>query len=447
VNEQGRITKNGQPFKANCGNWFGLEGKQESNSNGGAAPMELYVGNTNYANGGRGTGRTIQQTMNEIKAQGLNMVRLPISPQTLNPNDPMGRGSVLKNHASVRQTNARQAMEDFIKLADQNNIEVLVDIHSCSNYIGWRAGVLDAKPPFVDANRPGYDFNREGYSCAPMAGKIVHEYNETIWLENLREIARLEQKLGVDNIIGIDIFNEPWGYTWNEWKTLSEKAYQAISAVNPNTLVFVEGVSGQTVAGVKEPHGDEGLNPNWGENFFGAKANPLNIPKDRVVISPHTYGPAVFVQKHHLDPNQAQCAGLEGEDAGVAKCNVNIQANRARMEAGWEEHFGFLKQQGYAIVVGEFGGNMDWPKKTDAHIEGVWRHVTTNVDEQWQNAFVDYMKKKNIEACYWSVNPESADTGGWYGHAYDSKTNPSGWGEWLGFDTRKTAVLKRLWGN
>lgn len=450
VDATGNITKNGTVFPVRCGNWFGLEGQHEPKNaanNPDGAPMELYVGNMWWAN----TGRTIQQTMTEIKAQGINVIRLPIAPQTLDPTDPQGRGDVqaggvLKNHASVRQTNARQAMEDFIKLADQNNLEVIVDIHSCSNYVGWRAGRLDAKPPYADANRESYDFKREGYSCAPVAGAgvVVHEYNETKWLANLRDIAGLSAQLGVDNIIGIDIFNEPWDYTWAEWKTLSDKAYQAISAVNPDVLIFVEGVSA-TAGGVKIPHGSEDLNPNWGENMYGARDNPLNIPKDRLVLSPHTYGPSVFVQKQFMDPAQVNCTELEGDEAGNSDCNIVI--NKAKLSEGWDEHFGYLRDQGFAMVVGEFGGNMDWPAKGSVADRSRWSHITTNVDQQWQQAFVSYMKEKKIQACYWSINPESGDTGGWYLHSHDPDSNPSGWGTWLNFDARKTTLLKDLWGN
>ena len=403
------------------------------------------------------TGRTIQKTMTEIKAKGINVIRLPISPQTLDPTNPQGigdieKGGVLKNHASVRQTNARQALEDFIKLADQNDIEVLVDIHSCSNYVGWRKGRLDARPPYVDANRENYGYTREGYSCAPVStpGVIVHEYNEAKWLANLKDIAGLSAKLGVDNIIGIDIFNEPWDYTWQEWKTLSEHAYQAINAVNPNVLVFVEGISANadnqdgTPATVEVvPHGDESTTPNWGENLFEAGTNPIGIPKDRLVFSPHTYGPSVFVQKHFMDPAQPNCAGLEGDAAGNSDCNIVI--NPTKVRAGWEEHFGYLRSLGYAMVVGEFGGNMDWPQKGSVADRSRWSHITTNVDQQWQETFVTYMKEKNIQACYWSINPESGDTAGWYGHSYDPVSNESGWGTWLDFDARKTSLLQRLW--
>jgi endoglucanase len=453
VNAQGKITENGTVFPVKCGSWFGLEGQHEPKNaehNPDGAPMELYMGNMWWAN----TGRTIQQTMTEIKALGINMIRFPIAPQTLDATNPQGIGSVqdggvLKNSKSVLQTNSRQALESFIKLAAQNNIKVLIDIHSCSNYVGWRAGVLDAKPPYVDATRVGYDYTREGYSCSatgnPSSVTHVDAYNEAKWLADLKTIAGLPKALGVNNIIGIDIFNEPWGYSWGDWKTLSEKAYTAINSVNTDVLVFVEGVSGGTIDGTKVPHGDLASNPNWGENFYGANTDPLNIPKDRVVISPHTYGPSVFVQKQFVDQTDPACVDLEGEEAGNAKCKITLDATR--LEAGWDEHFGFLKAQGYAMVVGEFGGNMDWPKGASADEQSRWSHINTTVDRTWQELFVDYMKKKDIQGCYWSINPESADTGGLYLHSYDPVSNKSGWGTWLDFDPRKTDLVKRLWNN
>jgi len=454
VDPTGNITKNGTIMPVQCGNWFGLEGQHEppnAANNPGGAPMEMYLGNMWWANSGQGTGRTVQQTMDEITAMGINVVRLPIAPQTLDETDPQGlgfaqNGGVLKNHESVRQTNARQAMVDFIRLAEQNNIEIIVDIHSCSNYVGWRAGRLDATPPWADADREGYIYTREDYSCAPAgSGVTVHDYNESIWLDNLREIAGLSAELGVNNILGIDIFNEPWDYTWQEWKTLAENAYQAINEVNPDVLIFVEGISGETSDGTQVPHGDLASNPNWGENFFEQATNPLNIPKERLVLSPHTYGPSVFVQNQFLDPSQPECADLDGDDAGRADCNIIIDT--ATIRTGWDEHFGYLRDQGFAMVVGEFGGNMDWPNGTRIAEQQMWSHIQPGVDQDWQNAFVDYMVDRNIQGCYWSINPESGDTGGWYEHLYDPISNESGWGTWLDFDARKTNLLQRLWGN
>jgi aryl-phospho-beta-D-glucosidase BglC (GH1 family) len=434
-----------------CGAWFGLEGQQEppdADYNPNGAPLELYVGNMWW----NPTGRTIQQTMSEIKAKGFNVIRLPIAPQTLDPTDPQGmgwapEGGALKNDPSIQQENARQALENFIKLADENDIDVIIDIHSCSNYVGWRAGRLDAKPPYVDANREGYIYTREAYSCSstgnPSSVTSVDAYDRTKWINNLQEIAGLSAQLGVDNIMAIDIFNEPWDYSWSEWKALAESAYQAISSVNKDVLVMVEGVGSKHSDGSKEPFGDPAYTPNWGENLYGAGIEPLNIPKDRLIFSPHTYGPSVFVQKQFLDPSQPQCADLEGDAAGDEKCNIVIDP--AVLKKGWDEHFGYLRDQGYAVLVGEFGGNWDWPKGASQAEQNRWSYISSGVDAKWQNAFVDYAKEKDISVCYWSINPESADTGGLFGTTYVPGSNESGWGTWTDIDSRKMEMLKRLW--
>jgi len=459
VAPSGRITKNGQAFPVRCASWFGLEGRHEppdDPTNPGGAPMELYIGNTFWANGNQGTGRTIEQTMREIVSMGLNVIRLPVSPQTLRQDSPQGRGNMLKNHQSVRVPTARQALEEFIVLADQNGLEIMLDVHSCSNYVGWRAGRLDARPPYVDADRDSYEFTREDWSCAargnPSSVREIQAYDKERWLDDLRALARLGSDLGVDNIIGIDVFNEPWDYTWSEWKSLVESAFAAIDPIAPNLLVFVQGISasaghqdGSPDSIVEVPHGDPSSNPNWGENLFEAASNPIDIPKDRLVFSPHTYGPSVFVQRMFMDPSQPQCRGLEGDAAGDAKCNLQIDPSVLR--AGWDEHFGFLRDQGYAVVVGEFGGNLDWPQgQASLRDRQRWSHVSPGIDAEWQAAFVSYMREHEIEGCYWSVNPESGDTGGWYGHAYDPVSNKAGWGEWRGVDGRKTELLNQLWG-
>jgi aryl-phospho-beta-D-glucosidase BglC (GH1 family) len=455
VDPQGKITRNGTVFPVRCGSWSGLEGQNDP-IDPSRAPMELYIGNMFWANGFEGTGRMVEQDMAEIAAAGINMIRVPVVPQTLNANDPQGRDPNLKNYESVRVANARLALEQLITAAAQNNVQVLLDMHSCSNFVGWRKGRLDARPPYVDKDRDNYDFKREESSCAttsnPASVTRIQAYNETLWLNDLRTLAGLGQQLGVDNILGIDIFNEPWDYTWQEWKTLTEHAFAAIDSVNPNTLLFVQGISG--TAGNQDgtpttitqvPFGDPALTPSWGENLFEAGANPPAVPKERLVFSPHTYGPSVFVQRQFMDPAQPECAGQEGDAAGDLKCNVII--NPTLLRQGWEAHFGYLKQLGYAVVVGEFGGNLDWPRgTTPLRDQNRWGYLAPGSDGQWQNALVDYMVSKGIEACYFAINPESRAAAGWYGHAYDPISNTNGWGEWQPFDTRKTTLLNQLWG-
>ncbi len=458
VDAQGNITKDGVIFRVKGGSWFGLEGRHEPSNdptNPSGAPMEQYMGNVFWAP----SSRTYAQDAAEFKAMGINLVRIPLVPQTLDANNPQGRDPFLKNNASVRIANSRLALETVIRALDAEGIMVLLDMHSCSNYVGWRKGRLDARPPWADADRDNYDFKRENYSCAstnnPPTVTTSHPYNTTMWLNDLRTLAGMGTQLGVSNIMGIDIYNEPHDYTWAEWRSLTDQAYTAINGVNTNVLIFTQGIG--TVAGAQDgspttttqvPHGDAATNPNWGENLFEAGANPPTMPKNRLVYSPHTYGPSVFVQKMFMDPAQPACAGLEGDAAGDNPANCNIVINPTLLRQGWQEHFGYLKALGYAVVIGEFGGNMDWPRgKASLRDQNRWNHITdATIDAQWQNAFVDYLISVGItDSIYWSINPESGDTGGIYTTPYQPGSNESGWGTWGALDSRKITMLNRLW--
>jgi hypothetical protein len=455
VDSKGNLTANGVAFRVKGGSWFGLQGRHEPSNdatNPSGAPMEQYMGNVFW----NPSTRTYAGDVAEFKAMGINVVRIPLVTQTLTGTDPQGMAPYLKNTSSVQIANSRLALETVIKELDAAGIYVLLDIHSCSNYVDWRKGRLDARPPYVDATRENYDFKREDSSCAatnnPSTVTRIQAYDEAKWLADLRTLAGLEQQLGVTNILGIDIFNEPWDYTWAEWKTLSEHAYTAINEVNPNILIFVEGISasagnqdGTPNTITQVPYGGHVI-PNWGGNLYEAGANPPNIPKDRLVFSPHVYGPSVFVGRQFADPAQPQCAELEGDAFGDAKCNIVI--NPTVLRQGWEDHWGYLKAMGYAVVIGEWGGNMDWPKgKANLRDQARYSYLTdTTTDEQWQNAFADYLISKGIaDTIYWSINPESGDTGGLYTTPYDPVSNTSGWGTWGALDSRKMTLVRRLW--
>lgn len=455
VDAKGNITLNGTPFRVKGGSWFGLEGRHEppgDATNPSGAPMEMYLGNMSWSE----SGRTLERNAADIKALGFNAIRIPLSPQTLNDNDPQGRSPYLKNAEAVRIQGAYSALKATVQACAKAGLYVMLDLHSCSNYVGWRAGRLDARPPYVDATRIGYEYTREEYSCSetgnPSTVKHIHAYNTTKWLADLKKLAGLGAEIGVDNIMGIDIFNEPWDYSWPEWKDLIDQAYTAISSVNPNILIFAQGIGGTNgsqdgspTSTAVTPHGSLASNPNWGENLYDAGKNPPTMPKSKLVYSPHTYGPAVFVQKMFADPSQPECATIEGDAFADKKCQIVI--NQKTLDLGWHEHFGYLKAMGYAIAIGEYGGNMDWPRKAGSHAESIFGYLTDkNTDEKWQNAFVDYLMREGIfDSFYWSINPESADTYGIYTTTFDPVSNKSGWGTWGSIDNRKMSLLQKLW--
>ncbi len=454
VDANGNITKDGVIFRVKGGSWFGLQGRYEPASdtaNPRGAPMEQYMGNVFWAP----SSRTYDSDIAEMKALGINTIRIPVSHQTFNASDPQGSTN-LKNSPSVVIANSRLALETIAKKIDAAGISILWDIHSCSNYVDWRKGRLDARPPFVDATRDNYDFKREDSSCAasgnPATVTRIQAYNTSLWLADLQLLAGFSTSLGLNHVIGIDIFNEPWDYSWAEWSGLAGQAYTTINAANPNILVFMQGISatygnqdGSPTTISQSPHGSSPIDPNWGENLFSAGANPPAIPRERLVYSPHAYGPSVFVGKQFMDPAQPQCTGLEGDAAGDADCNIVI--NPTLLAQGWDEHFGYLKAQGYAVVVGEFGGNMDWPHgaASQRDIDRFGYLPNNNTDRLWQEAFRDYLISRCItDTVYWSINPESGDTGGLYSTPY-TEQNKSAWGTWGSWDTRKTGLVQSIW--
>ena len=454
VNAQGRLTHDGTEFQVRGGNWFGLEGQDDVDRPG---AMELYIGSVFWADASNM--RTIEQTMKEITASPLtlNTIRLPVAPQTLVANHPDGlysRTDVrIRNNdpAYYSYTDALSALEDFLVQASKNNLYVILDLHSCSNHIGWRAGKIDDGPPWTDANRENYKYKKENYTCK--TGEDA--YDVTKWLADIHTLAKLPKKLGIKNIIGIDCFNEPFKYSWSDWADLSKQCYDAIAAEDDDLIAVVEGVSGSHVDAsgntVDEPYGDVTTNPNWGENLYGQQFDPIQIPKDRLCFSPHTYGPAVYVQRQFIEQTAA-CAGLEDDAAGKAKCNLVVErSNTAVVEElrkGWDARFGYLHENNYCVIIGEFGGHTGWPFNNPVKPQAAttWAHLPKDVryDWEWQNIFVDYLNdKKMTDFLYWSINPESGDTGGLYIHAY-SLSNESGWGVWKGLDTEKGGMLQNL---
>jgi hypothetical protein len=177
----------------------------------------------------------------------------------------------------------------------------------------------------------------------------------------------------------------------NYWKDAAESAAAAILAANPNLLIFVQGITGNFDHVEKS-----GISINWGENFQPQAYQPLNIPYDKLVLTPHTYGPDVFVKPSFSAPD--------------------FPANLA---ADWETLFGQFAQV-YTVVPGEWGGRY-------GQGPGVPEDVV------WQNAFVDYLLSKGISnSFYWCYTPNSGDTGG----ILDDSLN---------VQQSKMALLQRLW--
>ena len=197
---------------------------------------------------------------------------------------------------------------------------------------------------------------------------------EDQWIADWQFLARRYKDN--DTVIGADLHNEPAGdATWGsgdpktDWRLAAEKAGNAILDVNPNWLIIVEGIEKYRSSDGKE---------DWywmGGSLQGAAEAPVRLSHpDKLVYSAHDYGPGVFDQRWFQDKDYP-----------------------ANLPSIWDAHWGYLVKQGIApVLLGEFGG----------------RSVGSDPEGVWQRTLMDYLKRNGISYTYWSLNPNSGDTGG-----------------------------------
>lgn len=201
---------------------------------------------------------------------------------------------------------------------------------------------------------------KQGLMGSPLA---CDNYRLSSWFTTLEKMARLS--LEHPNVFGIDLYNEPYKLSWKDWRNLSSEAASHVLAINPKLLIFIEGVANQDTD-------NAGYGANWGGNLVEASSNLPNVPKSQLVFSPHTYGPSVAHQTYFDDPSFPK-----------------------NMPKIWDAHFGYLTQKGFTVSLGEFGGRYK------------------DKDQIWQDALIKYLIQKDMKNFfYWSLNPNSGDTGG-----------------------------------
>lgn len=196
----------------------------------------------------------------------------------------------------------------------------------------------------------------------------TNSYSESRWIDDWKMLAGHYNNNST--VIGADLHNEPhdnacWGCgnTSFDWKQAAEKAGNAILSVNPNWLIIVEGV--------------QNYNNDyywWGGNLLGVKDYPIhiNIP-NKLVYSTHDYPPSISYQSWFNDPNYP-----------------------SNLQAIWDNHWGFIQKNNIApVLIGEFGSKLQ-----------------TTADQQWFDSLIAYIKTNNFSWSFWSLNPNSSDTGG-----------------------------------
>lgn len=318
-------------------NWFGFE-------TGNMAPHGLWA-------------RDWMGVLIQIKSMGFNCVRIPFCDRMLEPGsktlsintfgkDPFRPGEGNTMNMELEGKTPLEVLDILIDGCRQLGLKVILDNHS--------------RDP-------------DGYMVE--LTWTTATVSEEKWIANWVMLAKRYK--GNDAVVAFDLENEPHGVIaeggaqWGtgvdgkDWKAAAQKCGNAILAENPDVLIVVEGV--QQVGTTSYW---------WGGNLTGAKAHPVVLSRpEKLVYSPHEYGPEVFMQKWFDDP-----------------------AYPANMPAIWDSYFGHLHKEKIShLLVGEFGIRDAAAANGKA---GVW------FDE-----FLKYMGS-SYSWTFWCLNPNSGDTGG-----------------------------------
>ena len=138
-------------------------------------------------------------------------------------------------------------------------------------------------------------------------------------------------------------------------------------------IVFVQGVENPTGTWLTS------TGRWWGGDLGGVHKNPIDLQNEnfnkRVAYAPHIYGPSIYMMDYFKDPD--------------------FPNNLASV---FQDQWGFAQvQTGRAVVLGEWGGSIS----------------TNPLMEKWADSLVNYMIKRCMtNNFFWSLNPDSADTGG-----------------------------------
>jgi endoglucanase len=339
------VGADGVPVTLTGINWFGMETET-------LAPHGLWV-------------RSYQDMLDQLVQAGVNCLRLPFSNDLFDPGL-QPNGIDFGKNPDLKGLSGLQILDTIVVAAGQRGFKIFLDRH---------------RPTHVAQSQLWY----------------TDHVSQDDWIAQWQALAG--RYLGNDAVVGADLHNEPAGpCTWGsgdpktDWALAAEACGNAILEKNPSWLIFVEGI---------EKMVDASGNPtDWtwqGGELIGAGDRPirLNVP-NRLVYSPHDYGPSVSNPKWLSDP-----------------------AFPKNLPDFWDRHWGYLQKSGRSpVLVGEFGGPS----------EG------TDTEGTWQRALVDYLKLNEIHYTYWCLNPNSSDTGGLLED------------DWLTIDPKKQALLKEYQG-
>ncbi|KAF1983375.1 glycoside hydrolase family 5 protein [Aulographum hederae CBS 113979] len=284
-----------------------------------------------------------------IRALGFNSVRLPYSDELVVSN-PVIQPSLLAANPDLVGATALDVFFAVVSALTEVGLAVIPNDHI--THATWCCG--------IDPCDAMWSNDHLGSLC-----RISQ--TEEDWLRNWETV--MTPLAGNPLVIGADLRNEVrglWGTMWwSKWARAAEMAGERILSINPDWLIFVEGVSSAN-------------------DLSGVTSRPivLSIPR-KVVYSAHVYSWSGWGA---LDPYSRRTYSSFAKD----------------MSRNWA----YLLDRNIAPVwVGEFG-TVEQPRKGDLNY---WNHLIeflAKLEEEGQGASWGY----------WAINPRKPKNNEWEGY-------------------------------
>ena len=351
----------------------------------------------------------VDDMLSEVADRGINVIRMPISTELLiswmndTPN-PVSSVSAENNPPyyviNPDFLNADKTMKNSMEIFD-------IIMQKCKKY-GLKA-FIDIHSPHTDNSGHNYNLWYYDASAADADNMAVGAYSGEqitwdMWKDSITWLA--DKYKNDDTLIGYDLKNEPHGKRgyngttcptdiakWdgstdeNNWAYAATKCANSILDVNPNALIFVEGVEqypktekGYTYDTADIWQASADVSPWygawWGGNLRGVRDYPIQPDSgtSQIVYSPHDYGPTVYKQPW-----------FEG----------NFDYNSLLKDC-WQDNWFYIHEQKIApLLIGEWGSKLE-----------------DEDDIKWITNLKKLIVENKINHTFWCFNANSGDTNG-----------------------------------
>jgi endoglucanase len=308
--------------------------------------------------------------LNTIKSLGFNVIRIPFSNQMVESNPVPTNFTQFANGGTVNQAlvgaTALQDLDTIVSTAGSIGLRVILDNHRSEAGSSNESSGLWYTSAYPQAN---WIADWQTLATRYSASKFTFNGNPTVIGMDLRNEPHLSGSSSTSGSCwtGDTATNGcPTSLTAQNWPVAATAAGNAILAINPKLLIFVEG--NDCYSGVC----------GWqGGNLIGVATNPitLSVP-NQLVYSAHDYGPNLFQQPW-----------------------FNSSTTTASLDAIWNKYWGYISANGTAPVwLGEFGTD-----NSSADIES----NTAGSQGQWFSTLVAFLQNNpQINWTNWALNGE-----------------------------------------